>query len=162
LPQIINEEETSSKAQGGGLHFLSGFFGRNEKVTPKQRRGDGRVTRVHHGDPFGSRTNTTPAPSTMLDRNSEMQYTEIPMRLLMKRKAKTIIEPKVPLANERTLLAWFHWATLIAGASLALSSFDSVEKQPLKQLYGLMLIPLAIAIIVYALNQCKFRCYRTT
>jgi len=140
LPQIISEGSETSKEKSeahGGVQFLNQLFGKAKKP-PKNN-----TNIVRHGDPSGSGS-------------SAYQSTEIPMRLLMSRKVKLSIEPKVPLANERTLLAWFHWATLLAGASLALTSFAQVEGHPARHLYGLMLIPLAIAVIVYALQQCKY------
>ena len=63
------------------------------------------------------------------------------------------VEPKVFFANERTFLAWMHTSTLLAGASIAITSF--AKDNILNQMYGVMLLPVAIAFIVYSMYQCK-------
>ena len=57
-------------------------------------------------------------------------------------------------ANERTFLAWLHSSVLLAGASIAITN---VSKDGLLQLlYGIVLLPVAIAFICYAMHQCKY------
>jgi uncharacterized membrane protein YidH (DUF202 family) len=71
------------------------------------------------------------------------------------RAAPIKIEPKVFFANERTFLAWMHISVILAGASvaiLALSDYDDIGKQ----LYGLIMLPVAIAFLVYSMFQCKY------
>jgi uncharacterized membrane protein YidH (DUF202 family) len=76
-------------------------------------------------------------------------------RMVKPRAAPIKIEPKVFFANERTFLAWMHISIILAGASvaiLALSDYDNIGKQ----LYGLIMLPVAIAFLVYSMFQCKY------
>ena len=72
---------------------------------------------------------------------------------MRERKVPVKVEPKVFFANERTFLAWMHCAILLAGASVAIVAF--AESNPWSQLYGIMMLPVAIAFILYAMYQCK-------
>jgi len=73
------------------------------------------------------------------------------------RAAPVKIDPKVFFANERTFLAWTHVAVLLAGASVAIAALtDSGNQDDMRvpnQLYGVMLLPVAIAFILYAMTQ---------
>jgi uncharacterized membrane protein YidH (DUF202 family) len=73
-------------------------------------------------------------------------------QLLKPRKAPVKIEPKVFFANERTFLAWMHLSVILAGASIAIMAF-ATDANPLSQLYGVVLLPVAIAFIVYSMYQ---------
>ncbi|VEU33989.1 unnamed protein product [Pseudo-nitzschia multistriata] len=73
-------------------------------------------------------------------------------RMIKPRKAPIKVEPKVFFANERTFLAWMHVSIILAGASVAiltLSDYENIEKQ----LYGLIMLPVAVAFLVYAMYQ---------
>lgn len=72
--------------------------------------------------------------------------------LLKTRKAPVKIEPKVFFANERTFLAWMHLSVILAGASIAILAFAE-EQNPLGQLYGVIMLPVAIAFIAYSMYQ---------
>lgn len=72
-------------------------------------------------------------------------------QILKTNKAAIKIEPKAFFANERTFLAWLHTSVLLAGASIAITSFS--EGDLLKQLYGIVLLPVAIAFLCYAMHQ---------
>ena len=63
------------------------------------------------------------------------------------------IDPKVFFSNERTFLAWLHTSVLLAGSSIALSSFSN-DTLP-NRLYGVFTLSLAIAFICYAMYQCE-------
>jgi hypothetical protein len=82
---------------------------------------------------------------------------EIPERLL--RCRRVAIEPKVPLANERTLLAWLEWATFLAGASVAFATYSDFQNDPLTQIIGLLTLPFSISVIIYALYECELPCH---
>ena len=73
--------------------------------------------------------------------------------LVKQRKAPIKIEPKVFFANERTFLAWMHLSVMLAGASIAILAFAEDTDNPLSQLYGVILLPVAIAFIVYSMYQ---------
>ena len=75
-------------------------------------------------------------------------------RTVKPRKAPIKIEPKVFFANERTFLAWMHISVILAGASVAILALSDNEKIG-KQLYGLIMLPVAVAFLVYAMYQCK-------
>jgi uncharacterized membrane protein YidH (DUF202 family) len=72
--------------------------------------------------------------------------------LLKLRKAPVKIEPKVFFANERTFLAWMHLSVILAGASIAILAFAE-DQNPYSQLYGVIMLPVAIAFIVYSMYQ---------
>jgi len=84
-------------------------------------------------------------------KKSERAYGEIGT-LQKLRKAPVKIEPKVFFANERTFLAWMHLSVVLAGASIAILAFAQ-DQNPFSQLYGVILLPVAIAFIVYAMYQ---------
>jgi uncharacterized membrane protein YidH (DUF202 family) len=58
-------------------------------------------------------------------------------------------------ANDRTFLAWLHASQLLAGASVAIVEF--ADANPWSQLYGVMLLPVAISSICHSMNQCARR-----
>lgn len=69
------------------------------------------------------------------------------------RSAPVKIDPKVFFANERTFLAWMHVSVILAGASVAIGAFtDSTHSAP-NQLYGIILLPVSISFILYAMTQ---------
>ncbi len=70
---------------------------------------------------------------------------------LLSRKVPVKIEPKVFFANERTFLAWLHSSVLLAGASVAIVSMSNDNL--LSQLYGIVLLPIAIAFLMYSMHQ---------
>ena len=70
--------------------------------------------------------------------------------LMKKRQAAIKIEPKVFFANERTFLAWMHSSVLLAGASVAIVSMS--DDNLLNQLYGVILLPIAIAFMIYSMH----------
>ena len=76
-------------------------------------------------------------------------------RILKQRKAPIKVEPKVFFANERTFLAWMHISIILAGASIAILAFSGNDENPGSQLYGVVMLPVAIAFIVYAMYQCE-------
>jgi len=71
--------------------------------------------------------------------------------LMKNRQAAIKIEPKVFFANERTFLAWLHSSVLLAGASVAIVSMS--DDNFLSQLYGIVLLPLAITFLMYSMHQ---------
>ena len=65
------------------------------------------------------------------------------------RKVPVKVEPKVFFANERTFLAWMHMSVTLASISVAIVAFAEANKW--SQLYGLLLMPCAIAFCGYSL-----------
>jgi hypothetical protein len=76
--------------------------------------------------------------------------------MLKQRKAPIKIEPKVFFANERTFLAWMHISIILAGASIAILAFSGSSENPGSQLYGVVMLPVAIAFIIYSMYQCEY------
>ena len=76
-----------------------------------------------------------------------------PMDVQKLRKAPIKIEPKVFFANERTFMAWMSSATFLASASIVILAY--ADHNPWSQVYGIMLLPVALGFIVYAMVQCK-------
>jgi uncharacterized membrane protein YidH (DUF202 family) len=83
----------------------------------------------------------------------DISVTEV--RTVKPRKAPIKIEPKVFFSNERTFLAWMHVSVILAGASVAILAISDYENIG-KQVYGLIMLPVAVAFLVYAMNQCRF------
>ena len=48
-----------------------------------------------------------------------------------------------------------HLSVMLAGASIAILAFAE-DQNPFSQIYGVILLPVAIAFIVYAMYQCKY------
>ena len=69
-------------------------------------------------------------------------------------QAVITIDPKIFFANERTFLAWLHTSVLLAGASIAINSFSHADR--LSQLYGVALLPISVAFMLYSMSQCEF------
>lgn len=65
------------------------------------------------------------------------------------RKVPVKVEPKVFFANERTFLAWLNMAVTLASISIAIMAF--AENNAWSTIYGIFLMPVAIAFCVYAL-----------
>lgn len=63
------------------------------------------------------------------------------------------IDPKVYFSVERTYLAWMHTAILLAGIAMAMMDYS--EEGDDTAFYGLLLLPVGIAFILYAMYQCK-------
>jgi uncharacterized membrane protein YidH (DUF202 family) len=69
-----------------------------------------------------------------------------------------VVDPKVFFANERTFLAWLHVAVLLAGASIAIAAMSESDVDSYttsKQYYGVILLPISIGFLVYAMLQCE-------
>lgn len=64
------------------------------------------------------------------------------------------IDPKVYFSVERTYLAWMHTSIILAGISMAMMDYS--EESDNTAFYGLMLLPVGIVFILYAMYQCKF------
>ena len=58
------------------------------------------------------------------------------------------------LQIERTFLAWLHVVVMLAAASTTIVTY--AEGQGIvEQLFGIVLLPVSVAYIFYALSQCK-------
>lgn len=66
------------------------------------------------------------------------------------RKVPIKVEPKVFFANERTFLAWLHMSTILGGFSLGILAL--ADYNAWSQIYGLILLPVAIAFTAYSLH----------
>ncbi|KAL7507447.1 hypothetical protein ACHAXN_004630 [Cyclotella atomus] len=73
--------------------------------------------------------------------------------MVINRKVPVKVDPKVFFANERTFLAWLHVSTILAGASVAIVAFSAEHTAGPDQLYGVILLPVSISFIVYAMMQ---------
>ena len=72
--------------------------------------------------------------------------------LLIPRKVPIKVEPKVHFANERTFLAWLHVVLILAAASMTIVAYGR-DDSIVNQLYGIILLPVSVAYIFYALWQ---------
>ncbi len=92
---------------------------------------------------------------SLFERKNSHAYGSIPAidqagnpRSLM-RTVPVKIEPKVYFANERTFLAWMHMSVVLSSISVAIVAFADANQW--SQLYGLTLMPCAIAFCIYSL-----------
>jgi uncharacterized membrane protein YidH (DUF202 family) len=76
--------------------------------------------------------------------------------MVINRKVPVKVDPKVFFANERTFLAWLHVSTILAGASVAIVAFSGNHGVGPDMLYGVIMLPVAISFIVYAIAQCEY------
>ena len=72
---------------------------------------------------------------------------------------KSKVDPKVFFGNERTFLAWVHVGVVLAGMSVALVAATENHPSVAGQIYGILLLPVAFAFIVYSMSQCKCDLY---
>lgn len=105
---------------------------------------------------------TTDAPALSAEERYESHqkemivpgYADRPIgSLLLERKVPTKLEPKGFFAVERTFLLWMHSALWLLAASLTIIAYG--YKDPHKLMYGMIILPVALAFICYALFQCK-------
>ncbi|KAG5191714.1 hypothetical protein JKP88DRAFT_271253 [Tribonema minus] len=61
------------------------------------------------------------------------------------------VEPKVFFSNERTFIAWMNMAVTLSTIAMAIVAF--ADHNPWSQVYGLVLMPVAVAFVLYALYQ---------
>ncbi|KAL3932594.1 MAG: hypothetical protein SGBAC_010778 [Bacillariaceae sp.] len=61
------------------------------------------------------------------------------------------IDPKVYFSVERTYLAWMHTSIILSGISMAMMAYS--DESDTTALYGLLLLPVGIAFILYAMYQ---------
>uniref|UniRef100_A0A7S4N375 DUF202 domain-containing protein n=1 Tax=Odontella aurita TaxID=265563 RepID=A0A7S4N375_9STRA len=75
--------------------------------------------------------------------------------LLLERRVPVKVEAKVYFANERTFLAWLHSAVWLFGGAATIIQF--ADFNPYSQMYGIILLPVAIAFTVYAIYRHHIR-----
>lgn len=125
------------------FHFFSCIFTFQGRKTPSQRS-----KQQANGGGFWSNLFGGPKKE-----DSGRPYGEVGT-LLVERKVPVKVEPKVFFANERTFLAWLHVSVILAGASVAIVAFAD-NSDPWSQLYGIILLPVAICFILYSMYMCK-------
>ena len=59
------------------------------------------------------------------------------------------VEPKLHFANERTFIKWLHMAVILSSISIGVLAFSG--KDGLAQYYAVMMLPLSLLFVVYAL-----------
>merc|ERR1711862_752643 len=73
--------------------------------------------------------------------------------LLIARRVPVKVEPKVHLGNERTLLAWLQLLMFMAAASISIVQYGRSEDLIVNQLYGIVILPVSLAFMGYAVLQ---------
>ena len=121
------------------FYFLS-------KATPNEKGADGDSNIELTGMEESSNTGAAPFSwiSGIFNRTGYQAITNSKTR-----KVPTKVEPKVFFANERTFLAWLHMSVTLSSISVAIVAF--AEANEFSQIYGLMLMPVAIAFCCYSL-----------
>ena len=72
--------------------------------------------------------------------------------LLLKRQVPMKVDPKANFSVERTFMQWLHTSLWLLGASLTIISYS--KNDPVKLLYGALLMPVALCFTFYSLYQC--------
>jgi len=65
------------------------------------------------------------------------------------------VEPKLLFANERTFIKWLHMAVTISSVAIGILAFTSRENDA--QVYALLLMPVALLFVIYAINTFLWR-----
>lgn len=112
--------------------------------------------------------NSRPLPSLIQSQKSDDEGSTIKERrrlsleddpsigtYLIPRTVPVKVEPKVIFAAERTLFAWIRSALFIFGASLTVLKYSD-DNDPVKFIYGCMLLPISLAFIIYPLIRCEY------
>lgn len=73
--------------------------------------------------------------------------------LLLKRQVPMKVDPKAKFSNERTFMQWLHTSLWLLGASLSIISYS--KNDPVKLLYGSLIMPVALSFTFYSLHQCE-------
>ena len=63
------------------------------------------------------------------------------------------VDPKVFFSKERTFMSWMHTSIWLAGTSMGITAYSDTGSA--SAIYGLMMMPIAIVFIIYAMMQCK-------
>jgi SPX domain protein involved in polyphosphate accumulation/uncharacterized membrane protein YidH (DUF202 family) len=66
------------------------------------------------------------------------------------------VEPKLFFANERTFIKWMHMAVILSGVSTGVLAFSNATSYA--QDYAVMLLPISLMFIGYALSTFLWRC----
>jgi uncharacterized membrane protein YidH (DUF202 family) len=70
------------------------------------------------------------------------------------------IEPKIFFANERTYLHWLHHGVILSTIASGILAFSAESGETWGEFYALLLLPLALAFCIYALNTYLWRADR--
>ncbi len=73
--------------------------------------------------------------------------------LLLPRKVPTKVFPNAMFAVERTFIDWLHPSIWLLGASLTIITYS--QGDPVKFIYGSILMPVALSFTLYSVYQCK-------
>lgn len=109
------------------------------------------------GDRSGRRSTLWPIALFGIKKRENRKYGDFGT-LLKLRKVPVKVEPKVYFANERTFLAWMHLSVIIAGASIAILVYAEGRNR-FSQVYGILLLPVAVAFIIYSMYQYNRRAH---
>ncbi|GMI43554.1 hypothetical protein TeGR_g6592 [Tetraparma gracilis] len=112
---------------------------------------------ARHRESSFSKSAASPAPARFLGGIFGSKKQPKAKDAMLPRKAPVKIEPKVFFANERTFLAWLHTSVTLASIAIAIIAFSasssSTASSRIGQWYGLTLLPVSVAFMVYALRQ---------
>ena len=148
----IANEKTPLNANKGDATFY--FLDRKRNSSAVMLQEGGEATPLIETD---NKTGIVPKEEQRLKENENVIYEnrkEKKQSDLKMRKVPVKVEPKVYFANERTFLAWLHTSIILAAVSLSIVSF--ADQNPWSQFYGILLLPVSISFIMYALRQCKY------
>ena len=128
--QRCSLDSTDGSTVGGSARALRKLQNGSSKVSTMAR------ARILRRSPCGVGRGSSGATSAILPRSAPVK-----------------IDPKVFFANERTFLAWLHVSVILAGASVAIVAFTDSQSSSPGALYGVILLPVSIAFILYAMIQ---------
>jgi uncharacterized membrane protein YidH (DUF202 family) len=155
VPYWIDDSSLSdSILQSGGGRLLEASTGANEHyqhLLPHDKSGNvkPKVTKPKYTpneDDFVVEVSHSPATACLEDISCCEWATPLVTEDGM-RGQKT--EPKLYFANERTFIKWLHMAVILSSISIAVLAFSS--KVGLAQYYAVMMLPLSLLFVAYAL-----------
>lgn len=130
-----------------GSNFTE-FYSRPVEGSLLHSKSDGEITRLNSYD---DEDNSLPLQKVA----PQVPELDPPIgSLILKRKVPLKADPKAMLAVERTFMQWMHTSLWLLSASLTIMKFSGDD--PIKFIYGALIIPVALTFTLYSLYQCEY------
>mmetsp|Transcript_18485 Transcript_18485/g.26063 ORF Transcript_18485/g.26063 Transcript_18485/m.26063 type:complete len:193 (-) Transcript_18485:82-660(-) len=144
MAESTSSSEKASLRRGNNepLYFYTNFD-----------RAEASSRRSNEEEPLVIREKEPVSPQSSGIERAELKFwpfhTKNPEPMPKVRKVPVKVEPKVFFSNERTFIAWMNMAVTLSTIATAILAF--ANHNPWSQVYGLILLPVSISFIFYAL-----------
>lgn len=150
--QKTKDSTSSSDPNSSIVNFFSNLFPQSPKKHKSSRaRGNTKSTLQRtkiKPRTYNANTNTTNNNATIpssVPRSASFSRLMVP---------PTKSPPEILMANERTFLAWLNSSIWLGGTSLIIIVLG--DSNYLSAVYGMILLPVAVSFLAYAIIQCKY------